>query len=664
MNKKATFSKVVVLLISMAFIVSALGSMPASYINSESRMDDRISDDVPKSTGTRAGSPRVVLAELFTQWNCGPCTYANPALNELLDVYGPDQLVMIATHTWWPSPDDDPFYNANTPDADARIAYYSVTGVPTAVFDGTEMEVGGTTTQERYTTYKGIIESELMKTSPLEITITGSVAGPNANVDVNIRATDPIPAGTNKIKFVVTEDNRYGAGANGEVRHRTVMRDVLLSQDLPALTMGEEYDVSRAFSVNPTWTVQNLQIVVYVQNDVDKVVFNAAQYDFIPQEILVVDDDESVNPDGNEDSFHEVLSQSDIAFDGWVVNEAGGGPTSLDMGNYEVVIWLTASQSANTLTTSDQTELANYLDTTTGSLFITGENIGQDISASTFYSDYMYSSLVAPNNAFPDIRGIASDEISDPFAGSDLPIVTTSPSLISPVGAGTSTFVYAKLSNIGAVKAEHDMDSRIVYFAFMYFEGTDTEMSKVFVMNQVLAWLQFEPPSANLVQGYNLISVPNIQGDTTFDSVFDSISGEYDAVQCFDAADSNDPWKHWMGARPPGMNDLSAINHEMGFWIRVTNPSGATFIFNGTVPTFDESIDLVPGWNMVGYPSQMDRDRDSALNNVIFGPHVDAIWTYDAELGQWVSLGAGDNFEVGRGYLIHSLTTITWWVPL
>ena len=65
----------------------------------------------------------------------------------------------------------------------------------------------------------------------------------------------------------------------------------------------------------------------------------------------------------------------------------------------------------------------------------------------------------------------------------------------------------------------------------------------------------------------------------------------------------------------------------------------------------------------MGYPSSGNRTRTEALNNVNFGPDIDAVWTYNAETQLWEEVTISDNFIVGRGYWIHSLVAKTWQVP-
>ncbi|MHA2055398.1 MAG: NosD domain-containing protein, partial [Candidatus Hodarchaeales archaeon] len=168
----------------------------------------------------------------------------------------------------------------------------------------------------------------------------------------------------------------------------------------------------------------------------------------------------------------------------------------------------------------------------------------------------------------------------------------------------------------------------------------------------------------DLEPGWNLVSLPRIQSDTNLPTVLQSIEGQYDAVQWYNITDSNDPWKHNHISKPSNLNDLNEINHTMGLWVHVTDPGGTTLVVFGNVLTSTQNIALYPGWNHVGYPSTTDKIRISALNNVLINTEVDAIWTYNATTQTWKEITASDNFEVGRGYWMHSKVTKTWIVPL
>jgi hypothetical protein len=212
------------------------------------------------------------------------------------------------------------------------------------------------------------------------------------------------------------------------------------------------------------------------------------------------------------------------------------------------------------------------------------------------------------------------------------------------------------------VRAVHDRDSKVVYFAFLYFEGTDSE--KMFMMGMILGWFFTPAFPIDLVEGWNLLSLPLEQFDTSFDMVLGSIKGEYDSIQWYDVTDPLDPWKHSHDAKSTNLNDLNGMNHFNSYYIHITKSGGTRMICEGGDFWMGQQINLKKGWNMVGYPSLNDKSRTAALNNINYPGEVDAIWTYDSATQQWKEMGPSDNFELCNGYWIHSLVDKTWNVPL
>ena len=112
------------------------------------------------------------------------------------------------------------------------------------------------------------------------------------------------------------------------------------------------------------------------------------------------------------------------------------------------------------------------------------------------------------------------------------------------------------------------------------------------------------------------------------------------------------------------MNDLSSIDHNMGFWIHIINSKGTIFRYDGLKPIENQNISLHIGWNLVGFPSLGNVNSTVGLNNLTFGPEIDAIQWFDAITKTWHFLNDGDYFVPGRGYFLHSKVKTTWEVPL
>jgi hypothetical protein len=173
-----------------------------------------------------------------------------------------------------------------------------------------------------------------------------------------------------------------------------------------------------------------------------------------------------------------------------------------------------------------------------------------------------------------------------------------------------------------------------------------------------------QSPIIILRPGWNLISLPYIQTVFDIESVFSSISGSYDAIEYYDAHDANDPWKHYRKDKPSHMNDLSEIQNNMGIWIHMTPSADTLFLYNGTQPTLNQTIQLHKGWNLVGYPSLSNHNRTIGLNNLVFNSHIDCIQWFNASTDTWHFMAPNDVFVEGRGYWMHSRIEGLWEVPL
>ena len=83
--------------------------------------------------------------------------------------------------------------------------------------------------------------------------------------------------------------------------------------------------------------------------------------------------------------------------------------------------------------------------------------------------------------------------------------------------------------------------------------------------------------SIPLCTGWNLISYPGSQAKALTEAL-SSISGLYEKVLAYKAADLSDPWKMYDIAVPSYVNDLTILEPGLGYWIYVKQNS--TLIVN------------------------------------------------------------------------------------
>jgi hypothetical protein len=161
-----------------------------------------------------------------------------------------------------------------------------------------------------------------------------------------------------------------------------------------------------------------------------------------------------------------------------------------------------------------------------------------------------------------------------------------------------------------------------------------------------------------LLKGWNMISIPLNQTDTTLGKVLESIDGQYGAVQWYDITDPNDYWKHYKVGKTMG-TDLFKINNKMGIWIFLDNSD--TLYAQGDILA-TTNIQLYTGWNFVGYPSLKTRTLVDGLSSI--AGKYDAVWSFNASdsLDPWKSEFDGDLTQMnpGEGYWIHATEDCAW----
>jgi hypothetical protein len=220
-----------------------------------------------------------------------------------------------------------------------------------------------------------------------------------------------------------------------------------------------------------------------------------------PPPILLVDDDDASS---YEVYFTAALDTLANDYDTWTV-ESQGSPSASILQQYDVVLWFTGDDHTTTLTNTDQSDLATYLDGG-GNLFITGQDIGRSVGESTFYSDYLHATYVQDDIDLSGLNGISDDPISDGFylaiSGGDGANNQSQPSEIDPIAPAVSIFTYdvsatmarregAELqgmasSGSGAIRMDGGT-YKAVYLAFG-FEAINSAADRQLVMERVLDW--------------------------------------------------------------------------------------------------------------------------------------------------------------------------------
>ncbi|MFO7792416.1 MAG: carboxypeptidase regulatory-like domain-containing protein [Candidatus Saliniplasma sp.] len=207
--------------------------------------------------------------------------------------------------------------------------------------------------------------------------------------------------------------------------------------------------------------------------------------------ILVVDDDDGKT---YESYFTDALSGYD--YDTWTVS-SDGSPSSSTLGQYDAVIWFTGDDYDSTLTSTDQSNLQQYMDNG-GKLFVTGQDIGYDIGDSSFYGNYLRANFETDSVSS---RSISGQDMSFSISGGDGADNQQYPSAISAVN-GASQYMSYDSDEVSAVSYSGDYD--LVYFSFG-FEAISTSQDRTDVMDTVLSDLGVGGQTTlNGIKGYTV----------------------------------------------------------------------------------------------------------------------------------------------------------------
>jgi len=157
-----------------------------------------------------------------------------------------------------------------------------------------------------------------------------------------------------------------------------------------------------------------------------------------------------------------------------------------------------------------------------------------------------------------------------------------------------------------------------------------------------------------LDQGWNLVSLPFEQHDESIDQALSSIAGRWDCIRTYDSLTGT--WKTNITGRPNQLNDFNTLNHEMGFWINITEPGGTILTCRGYDPP-SITISLYAGWNLVGYPSL----ANETVANALWGTGADKVMVCDTSEPYHIKeVGPTYVMKQGEGYWVHVPADSIW----
>lgn len=173
-----------------------------------------------------------------------------------------------------------------------------------------------------------------------------------------------------------------------------------------------------------------------------------------------------------------------------------------------------------------------------------------------------------------------------------------------------------------------------------------------------------------LVPGWNLVSFKLVPDDTSIEVVLASIAGNYDLVYAWDG--STQSWQQFDPSAPAYSNTLQNLDQTRGFWIHATFPIILTITGTPPATTDIPLYSASSGWNLVGYPSNAERDLPGALQDHGVGTDFSVVYAYNANdpADPWKLFDRAappysndlTSLTPGLGYWINASADHTWQV--
>jgi len=213
-----------------------------------------------------------VVLEIGTGTWCYYCPGAAMGADDLVE-NGKD-VAVIEYHN------GDAFVN---PDATARLNYYSISSFPTAKFDGVLSVVGGSHSQSMYPQYLPKYNQRKAISSPLTLTMSETHNGLDYTVVVTATQKAALPSNTLALQFAITVSN-ISVSWQGQSHLDFVAVDMVPSATGTILDFSNDSTIATTlnFSLDPTWPVEDVEFVAFIQNNSGKEILQGAKMSALP----------------------------------------------------------------------------------------------------------------------------------------------------------------------------------------------------------------------------------------------------------------------------------------------------------------------------------------------------------------------------------------------
>ena len=233
-------------------------------------------------------------------------------------------------------------------------------------------------------------------------------------------------------------------------------------------------------------------------------------------DVLFVADGGGFATDEFQPYYTRALDALGYHYDIW--DTASWGPPDasiLDLYRQGAVVWAAPADgyiNERFITTTRQT--VQYYLAGGGRLFLSGQNIAEQLSSDDFLQDYLHATYVQGNTGVTTLTGTTGDPIGGglvlSISGGDGADNQSSPDEIDPLTPAAKVFGYttgAVSSGSGAIRVTTGV-YKVVFFSFG-FEGINSASQRATVMGHVLNWLDNSLPHETPTPTPTITSTPS-----------------------------------------------------------------------------------------------------------------------------------------------------------
>lgn len=226
-----------------------------------------------------------------------------------------------------------------------------------------------------------------------------------------------------------------------------------------------------------------------------------------PADLLLVNRDDQ---ERYAEYYTVCLDTLGITYKVWAPVSQGLFPISrISEFNNDMIIWYTGRAVSNTVTAAEQDSLIQFL-TNNGMLLISGQNIGEEISTSTFYTSWLHAQLINDSlhavRCYPDTLDSLGQNLTRIFTVGSAPSQFSRDVIASDGNAHEFFFYDTTLTNCAAIWYSDPFPGyRVIYCAFG-LEAVNQiagHMSLTELLEEFLYWFDIVTVEEGVVSAVN-----------------------------------------------------------------------------------------------------------------------------------------------------------------